>query len=75
MRAHRPGPVSGLVGIDDRGADFDRERHQPRIDVIFATVYDQASIPTDPGHGPVVDVLTGTPAASPVARTDLPDGR
>ena len=46
----------------------------PRIDVVFAVVYDQASVPTDPAHGPVVDVLTGTPSASPAARTDLPDG-
>ncbi|MGW1676039.1 hypothetical protein [Saccharopolyspora sp. NPDC002376] len=46
----------------------------PRIDVVFAVVYDQASIPTDPAHGPVVDVLAGAPAASPVAPTNLPDG-
>lgn len=46
----------------------------PRIDVVYAVVYDQASIPTDPAHGPVVDVLTGSPAASPVAPTNLPDG-
>lgn len=46
----------------------------PRIDVMYAVVYDQASIPTDPAHGPVVDVLTGTAAASPTAPTNLPDG-
>lgn len=46
----------------------------PRIDVVFAVVYDQASIPTDPAHGPVVDILTGTPSANPQVPTNLPDG-
>jgi hypothetical protein len=46
----------------------------PRIDVVFAHVRDIASISTDPSTGPVLDVLQGTPAASPVAPTALPDG-
>lgn len=46
----------------------------PRIDVVYAVVYDQASIGTDPLHGPVVDILTGTPSATPSAPTNLPDG-
>jgi hypothetical protein len=46
----------------------------PRIDVVFAVVYDQASISNDPAHGAMVDILTGTPAASPNAPTNLPDG-
>ncbi|WP_027947222.1 hypothetical protein [Amycolatopsis taiwanensis] len=46
----------------------------PRIDVVYAHVRDIASIATDPGTGPVLDVLQGTPAASPTAPTALPDG-
>lgn len=46
----------------------------PRIDVVYAVVYDQASISSDPQHGPYVGILTGTPSATPVAPTNLPDG-
>lgn len=48
----------------------------PRYDTIFAVVYDQASINTDPLHGPYIDCVSGTPAGSPspVADSSLPDG-
>lgn len=46
----------------------------PRIDVVYAVVYDQASVSSDPAHGPVVDVVTGTPSASPSAPTVSVDG-
>lgn len=47
----------------------------PRIDVVYSWVGDQSvNGSTDTLHGPVVDVLAGTPAATPSVPTALPDG-
>lgn len=49
--------------------------NNPRWDVVYAWVGDQSvNGSTDPLHGPVVDVLEGTAAASPTVPTTLPDG-
>lgn len=47
----------------------------PRIDIVYTWVGDRASITTDATHGPIADVIAGTPAASPSPNTAaLPDG-
>jgi len=48
----------------------------PRYDTVYAWVGDQASVPADSQHGPVVDYVSGTASATPtaVADTSMPDG-
>jgi len=46
----------------------------PRIDVVYAQVLDKASISLDPSTDAIVDVVTGTPSATPVVPTVSADG-
>lgn len=45
----------------------------PRVDLVVARVYDKAAFPADPFHGPYIEIIEGTAAASPSAPA-LPDG-
>lgn len=45
----------------------------PRIDLVVARMYDKGAFPADPFHGPYIEIIEGTAAASPSAPS-LPDG-
>lgn len=45
----------------------------PRIDLVVARMYDKGAFPADPFHGPYIEIIEGTAAATPSAPS-LPDG-